>query len=732
MKVAVIFNKEEITDSDVIYRFGMPTKERYKPYTIEMVASALERGGHNVRIIEGNKFVIEDLQNFMPRVVTGERLGMIFNMAYGIQGQSRYTHIPAMLEMLGLPYVGSAPAAHALALDKVLSKIIFSRYHLLTPAYWVYSNCDSDFSCVRYPAIVKPKMEAVSFGVKVVNNESELKEAVGFIISEFQQQALVEKFIPGREFAVALLGNEPALETLPIVEIDLNDNPDAIQTVEEKMDRPRRKICPAPLKDEIAERLRQLAREAFIALGLFDFARVDFRMDKDNNIYILEINSMASLNPTGSFVYAGKIANMSFDELVNRMLDTAALRYFGREIFEGNKVFAQQNEKTDLLHINVRRYLRGNLSTMVDYIDHMVSTNSYVYNIEGINSLGNWISDRFQQLDFHRHIYTQTEIGNILYFTNHTSQENNDVLLCTHLDTEYDYRSFIPFKEDRGKLYGSGIARSKGGIAVILAALQALRFSGVLKKIKCGVLFTSDYFLYSKFSRNITTEVIKKSNCVIGTRHGDLHGVVGTSCMGMQKYSIELTNLKNLRTNYGGDIITALTTKINAWKKLADKTPDVVIIANEIQANQFLSTVPDVATVLLTVYFKNREQGEWLDSQVKKIAKKGAKDKLQIRILSLGGRAPVTDSIPNQLFYKEIQKVANQIEVSVEARHFETTSDISFAGDALPAIEGFGPLAGNFGSPDEFIIRDSLIDRSTLLAMVIYNCSSIQSNTKKE
>ena len=125
MKVAVIFNKEEIKDSDVIYRFGMPTKERYKPRTIEMVASALEKGGHNVRTFEGNKFVIDDLQNFMPRVVSGERLGMIFNMAYGIQGQSRYTHIPAMLEMLGLPYVGSGPAAHAIALDKVLSKIVF-------------------------------------------------------------------------------------------------------------------------------------------------------------------------------------------------------------------------------------------------------------------------------------------------------------------------------------------------------------------------------------------------------------------------------------------------------------------------------------------------------------------------------------------------------------------------------------------------------------------------------
>nr|MBC8181740.1 D-alanine--D-alanine ligase [candidate division KSB1 bacterium] len=146
MKVAVIFNKEEIKESDVIYRFGMPTKERYKPKTIEMVASALEAGGHNVRIFEGNKQVITDLENFMPRVVAGERQGMIFNMTYGIQGQSRYTHIPAMLEMLGLPYVGSAPASHALALDKVLSKIIFLRYNLPTPEYWVFSNTEGDFS----------------------------------------------------------------------------------------------------------------------------------------------------------------------------------------------------------------------------------------------------------------------------------------------------------------------------------------------------------------------------------------------------------------------------------------------------------------------------------------------------------------------------------------------------------------------------------------------------------
>ena len=287
MKVAVIFNKDQITDADVINRFGMPTKERYPYSTIERAASSLESGGHNVRIIEGNMHVIDELQNFMPKVVRGERPGMIFNMAYGIQGQSRYTRIPAMLEMLGVPYVGSGPSAHAIALDKVMSKILFLRHHLPTPGFWLFSRPDEDLGPVRFPVIVKPKMEAISIGLKVVDNEKDMRAAVTSIIEEFQQQALVEEFIPGREFAVAMLGNGRSLETLPIIEIDLAGDPNAIQTLDDKMKHPRGKICPANIHGEAADQLRKLAMDAFNALGLFDFSRVDFRMDPNGQLYIL-------------------------------------------------------------------------------------------------------------------------------------------------------------------------------------------------------------------------------------------------------------------------------------------------------------------------------------------------------------------------------------------------------------------------------------------------------------
>jgi D-alanine-D-alanine ligase len=114
---------------------------------------------------------VERLQNFMPRVIGREQIGMVFNMAYGIQGESRYTHIPSMLEMLGIPYVGSGPSGHSLALDKTITKIIMQKHQVPTPEFWVFSGAGDDLSLVTYPVIVKPKMESVSFGLKVVDNK---------------------------------------------------------------------------------------------------------------------------------------------------------------------------------------------------------------------------------------------------------------------------------------------------------------------------------------------------------------------------------------------------------------------------------------------------------------------------------------------------------------------------------------------------------------------------------
>ena len=194
MKIAIVYNRDS---KSVINLFGVPNRERYGLKAIRRIAEALKRQGHHVKALEGDKDLIARLEEFMPRVLKHERPGMVFNLAYGIQGRARYTHVPSILEMVGIPYVGSGPLAHSLALDKVVAKIIFQRHGLPTPEFAVLESPASPFPRWPYPLIAKPKHEAVSFGVRLVRDERELREAAAAIFEKFQQPALVERFIDG-------------------------------------------------------------------------------------------------------------------------------------------------------------------------------------------------------------------------------------------------------------------------------------------------------------------------------------------------------------------------------------------------------------------------------------------------------------------------------------------------------------------------------------------------------
>lgn len=720
MKVAVIYNKPEIGDEDVINVFGKPNTESYSPDTIEKVALCLEKGGHNVRIIEGNMNVMHELQNFMPRVVSGETPGMVFNMAYGIQGQSRYTHIPAMLEMVGVPYVGSDPSGHAIALDKIMTKIVFLRYNIPTPAFWVFSNSQDDLSTVEYPVIVKPKMEAVSFGLRVVDNDDDLREAILYILTEFQQQALVEAFIPGREFAVGILGNGASIETLPILEIDFDGDPNAIQTEGDKRFKPRKKVCPAHVDEEQAKTIRELAIRAFNALNLRDFARVDMRMDADGNLHILEINSMASLGGTGSYVQAGKAAGYDFTALVNKMLDVAAVRYFGMIETEEIAETPQKKSKSEPLHIRLRSYLRSQFSTFEDYLRAMVSINSYTYNVDGVNALGNFMSARFQNLGFHKQIFPQTEVGNILYFKNHDS-DTNDVLLLAHMDTYYDHRDYIPYSQARGKIFGSGIAESKGGLTIILLALQALRFTRSLRPIKVGVLLTTDDLLAGRQSKNHIAEISRHSHYAIGMKYGLPNGGIVSSCGGSREYEIKVTGLKN-GNDTPEDMVSVISGKIQSWKKLASEERGISVAFSSLHAQNVMGKRSNYSDIVFEVRFRDKISAE-LDEKIISIAEKGMGKKLQVQIKRGARRLPVLESEQNKKFYNLVETIAKKIEVRTEALYRSSSSDICHIPEGIAVLDGFGPIGADIRSSNEHILKESLLDRATLLSMVIYRCS---------
>lgn len=326
MKIAVVRNRK---NEGVVNRFGRPSPEVYGRKSVQRVMDALRAGGRQVRVFEGDGTLVSKLKRFMPSREDGSPGGLAFNMAYGIQGDCRYTHVPAILEMAGVPYTGSAPLGHALSLDKVIAKHLLVQAGVPTPAFCVMGDGRRDTRGLRYPLIVKPRHESTSYGVRVVHDPEALAEAVGSIVNEYRQEALVEEYIDGREVNVGLLGNDPG-EVLTPVELDFGERACRIETWEDKYhkteDEPR-KVCPAPLENGLALELRRIARATFAATHCRDYARIDMRIDRDGRPFVLEINSMASLGAGGSYVLAARDRGYDFDALVNRIVQVACARY---------------------------------------------------------------------------------------------------------------------------------------------------------------------------------------------------------------------------------------------------------------------------------------------------------------------------------------------------------------------------------------------------------------------
>lgn len=722
MKVAVIYNKQEDAEG-VLNVFGMQNQETYNPKTVERVASALEKGGHNVRIIDGNINVIEQLQNFMPRVVQGEQPGMVFNMAYGLQGVSRYTHMPSLLEMLGVPYVGSSPAGHGIALDKVTTKVMVQAAGLPTSPYWVFYDAHQIPDDLPYPVITKPKMEAVSLGIEVVHNKADLETLITKLVEEFHQPILVEQFIPGREFAIGLLGNKDP-EVFPLLEIDLAGNPNAIQTLDDKLKKPKEKVCPAKVDESTANELRRLTKETAKVLGVYDFCRVDYRMGDDGKLYILELNSMASLGMTGSYVHAAKVAGYTFETMVNRMLDVAVERYFGNQQMDQVAVEEPESKtKKDPLRIRLRSYLRGNLGTMEDDLSNMVEINSFVENIEGVNSLGRWISNKLGPIGFNRHVYSRAEFGNILYLTNHMD-ETNDVLIVGNMDNPIDFEDYNSFHEEKGRIYGTGVARGKGGIAVLLGAVKALRYTRTLRKVKCGILLIPDESYGERSSKPVIDELSKKSKCVLGLSGAGLSGEVMTSCSGSLRYEIEINRRQNKQglkaSTEVSDPVLYASQKINSLRKLNYESDGIFITITGLQTKGMEDQPTYHAALSFVIRYRNPDQRVRLEEQVNQIFASKSQDSIKVHVTKRPQSKPFLENQKTLKFYEQVEKIGKLVEVRIKKAENSVVSCLSNIGESIPALDGLGPVTGGYGTNSEHVVRDSLIDRSVLLAYLIY------------
>jgi D-alanine-D-alanine ligase len=301
------------------------------PATIQAVREAIAASGHEVIDLEATA----DL----PALIETARPDLVFNMAEGIKGRNRESQVPALLELLDIPYSGSDPAALSIALDKGLAKKIIRQHNILTPNFFTMQTGKERLpKDLRFPLIVKPIAEGSSKGVhatSVVESEAELRDSAQKMIAKYDQPALVEDYIGGREFTVGMLG-ERRPKVLPPMEVVFLDIAETrpVYSFEFKQDWSSkiRYDVPAKLEPAQLKALERAARECFIALGCRDVARVDFRMDESGRIYFLECNPLPGLTPGWSdLVLIAQAAGIEYNALIAEILSGAIRRYKERE-----------------------------------------------------------------------------------------------------------------------------------------------------------------------------------------------------------------------------------------------------------------------------------------------------------------------------------------------------------------------------------------------------------------
>jgi D-alanine-D-alanine ligase len=273
-----------------------------------------------------------------------DRPDLVFNLCESFGGKSALeSNVAALLNLLGLRYTGSSPSGLIQAGDKTLTKKVLSFHGILTAKFAsVYRGSVDWAGDLQFPVIIKPPQEDASLGISqksIVHDVRGLLEAIDGLQSEFQSAALVEQFIVGREFYVGVLGNVNA-RALPVIELDFSKLPKdmpKIASYEAKWGdggsgtgvefAGSESVFPTDVPVELLMKMQKAAVDAFQALKLRDYARIDLRVTDAGEVYVIEVNPNCYLEAGGEFARAAKADGLDYDQLVGQLVELSTARY---------------------------------------------------------------------------------------------------------------------------------------------------------------------------------------------------------------------------------------------------------------------------------------------------------------------------------------------------------------------------------------------------------------------
>lgn len=333
LRVALTYNlKREIGDAGLPddYYSEFDSKE-----TIEAIAEGLRAEGNDVFPVEADKGLLNWFQN--------NNVDIVFNIAEGLNGDSRESQVPAILDFLNIPYTGSGVLPLAVSLNKALTKRLLEQAGIPTPRSQLVCNpAQLTDEGLKYPLIVKPNNEGSGKGISmasVVRERADLIRQVNGIYSVYKQEVLIEEFISGREVTVGIIGNTPPA-AMPVLEIDFSNCGNSGEFFytwkvkeyekesEETMGLSPLWHCPARLNGADTEKIKEAALRAYSVIGCVDICRVDIILSGEGIPYVLEVNPLPGLDPKDSnFPYIAKCAGLNYPALMNRILEVSLERH---------------------------------------------------------------------------------------------------------------------------------------------------------------------------------------------------------------------------------------------------------------------------------------------------------------------------------------------------------------------------------------------------------------------
>jgi D-alanine-D-alanine ligase len=314
--------------------------------TINHIRAAIETDGHQTVFIPADANLPYALKEYRP--------DLCFNIAEGLGGDAREAQTPALLELLKIPYTGSRVLTNAISLDKTLTKRLWRDRNLPVAPFQEFTFGDEPLRPElekHFPLFVKPAREGTGMGVDaraIVNNEAELRERANYIVRMYHQPALVEFFLPGREFTVGVMGRSDAarysrhpgwyekdgFHRFPILELDSSRSvTPGVYGIQAKAQSVGSEgapgyICPANIDPEMEKKLQHLAWRAHVVLGALDVSRTDVRLDADGNPRLIEINTLPGLTPDYSdLCLMTNAQNIRYEDLILEILYLGAGRW---------------------------------------------------------------------------------------------------------------------------------------------------------------------------------------------------------------------------------------------------------------------------------------------------------------------------------------------------------------------------------------------------------------------